>query len=301
MNLLRRLGLKRTSHWSLQFASGLYADLGWRAAWSALTPGAGQHLALLGNCCSVATGAQRAETAEFLRRAAATWESVYIVPGPRELAAGGEGGAPFYKQLDELRALAQEVSTEWENVHIMDQGEVVIRNKDITVLGATGWTAAGADAEPIWKGEGQQISKEDIATWHNEDMAWLQERNTWWGMHHPEVRKVILTHHLCMESLVGGGGGGDGGGRPTVCMPLASVAPILGHLHPRAPYAWLGGAGAGAVSGMSRHTFLATNGLRAEEGGAVNRLYLPNRCMEIPLQRGPGPGQGSTAPALALA
>jgi hypothetical protein len=299
IHALRQFKLRSSSHWSLQFASGLYADLGWRAAWSALIPRAGQHIALLGNCCSVATRAQRAETEEFLRRTAAMWETVYLVPGPRELAAGKEGGPPFYEQLHELRAVAKGVSAEWENIYIMDQGEVAIRNKDITVLGATGWTTDGnavAGGEPIWKGVGQGITKEDIATWHGEDMAWLRERNAWWGIHHPDVRKVILTHDLCTDSLLGAVSSNR------KCMPITSVAPILGHLSPRAPYAWLCGAGGSAVSGMSRHTFLATNGLRAEEGGAMNRFYLPNRCLEIPLRRGPPPSAGSApAPALVLA
>jgi hypothetical protein len=288
------------SHWSLQFASGLHADLGWRAAWSALIPGRGQHLALLGNCCSVATREQRAETAEFLRRAAATWETVFLVPGPRELAAEKNGGPPFYEQLDELRGLAKEVSAEWENLYIMDQCEVAVRNKDITVLGATGWTAGGSTGiEPIWKGVGQRISKEDIATWHEEDMAWLRERNAWWGVNYPEVRKVILTHDLCVESLIGGRGVGGPAAAPHV-MPIHSVAPILGHLTPRAPYAWLCGGGS-AVSGMSHDTFLATNGLRSEEGGAANPLYLPNRCLEIPLRRNTEQGGLPEGAAAALA
>jgi hypothetical protein len=205
------------------------------------------------------------------------------------LAAGKEGGPPFYEQLEDLRELTIEVAGELNNIHLMDQGEIVLRNKDIAVIGATGWATGGggsAETETIWKVAGQRISKKDIERWHYEDMSWLRERNAWWGMHHPYVRKVILTHDMWMER------------------PIHGInSPILGHLPPRAPYAWLSGAGGATISGMTRKTFLATNGLRAEEGGAINRFYSPDRCLEIPLPRRRGwtGGSPALAPALVLA
>lgn len=282
LHKLNSFKLRNRTHWGLQFASGLYADLGWRAAWSHLTPGAGQDLALLGNCCSVETSAQRLQTAEFLRRAAATWQTVYLVPGPRELAGSNEEKQPFYEQLDELRAIAIEVSGEWNNIHIMDKGETVLRDKNIAVLGTTNLTTAGeawagSCGGPIWKGDGQQMSKRDIKHWHYECLTWLHEKNTWWEIYDPEVRKVILTYDLWMDAPIGGGS-----------------SPILDSLPPRSAYAWLCGIDGANISGMSRQTLLASNGLRFKEDGPMNRFYDPGRCLQIPLPKG---GSGEKIPS----
>jgi hypothetical protein len=266
----------QATHWSLQYASGLFADKGWRRAWSALVPGAGQTLALLGNCCSVATDAQREESAEFLRRCSAAWQTVYLVPGPHEISSSE--GAPFFKQIDALKGVVKKAAGAKENVYLMQHSEHTLLNKDIVVLAATGWTGAApcGETSTIWKLPGELATSGMFHAWHQEDLGWLRERNNWWGTHHPEVRKVILTHYhpyfMGQQQVA-----------EDICLPIDSVRPILGLQPPYSPYTWLSGAGNIVASGMVRHSFLAAN-------SALNKQhYMADRRLEVPLRRGDPP------------
>lgn len=129
-------------HWKLQYASSLYAHKDWKRAWGHLTPGQGNALALLGNCCSVATPTEREYSIKFLRECSKAWDTVYVVPGPHELSSGAETGMgnPFFTQLDTLKGVMKDASGKRENVYFMQHGEHSLLNKDIVVLSATAWT-----------------------------------------------------------------------------------------------------------------------------------------------------------------
>lgn len=270
------------SHWTLQYVSGLLADEGWHRAWSALIPRAGQHLALLGNCCSVATELRATQTEEFLRRCSATWDTVSIVPGPRELSS--ESGAPYYDQLDRLRELAKTASAGMANIHIMDQGELPFFEQGVILFGAGGWTAIhphtmqGMPSEPIWYTPSQRLTTDHLATWHNEDWDWMYARHNWWAMHHPNMKRILCTYSLCTHHLI------STEEREMAIYPMtfpyATNKWILNHPHIPYPYAWLCGAGKGSVSGnLVRNIFhIAVN-----SADPNNTNYLPNRILAVPL------------------
>jgi hypothetical protein len=270
---------KELSHWTLQYASGLAADEGWQRAWSALLPRAGQHLALLGNCCSVATTRRAAQTDEFLRRCSATWDTVSIVPGPRELSS--EKDVPYYEQLDALRNAALESSDGRANVRVFDQGELPFRDQDIVVLGAGGWTAfhphtmQAMPHEPIWYTPSQRLRPEHLAEWHTDDWDWMKGRHDWWAMHNPSVRRILLTYSLSTDSLVSTRER-EAAIRP-MTIPYASNRWIFDSPHTPKPYAWLCGAGKGTVSGMVQGRFFI--GVNAAD--ASNPNYCPAKLLSV--------------------
>ena len=272
---------KELAHWTLQYTSGLRADEGWQRAWSALIPRAGQHLALLGNCCSVATRRRTAQTAEFLRRCSATWDTVSIVPGPRELSS--EKGAPYYEQLDALRSLALDSSDGRANVRLLDQGELPFHEQNLVLLGTGGWTAFHPHtmqvmpADSIWYSPSERLTQDHMATWHNEDWAWMKGRHDWWALHQPTVRRILLTYSLCTDSLVSTKEL-ESATRP-MTIPYASNRWIYEAGSIPKPYAWLCGAGKGTVTGMLQGRLFV--GVNAADPGNSN--YSPTKLLSVAL------------------
>jgi hypothetical protein len=290
------VGLK---HWKLQYASSLYAHKDWKRAWGYLTPGQGHSLALLGNCCSVATPTEREYSIKFLRECSKAWQTVYVVPGPHELSSTANTGQPFFTQLDTLKGMMKDASGKRENVYLMQHGEHSIPNKDIVVLSATAWTGdvpfQKEDGRAIYKLPSETATEGMFAAWHQEDIGWLQRRCDWWGTHHPDVRKIVLTHYhpyflsnderdtLNITTVWGG---------------------LLGRPFPYAPFAWLSGANNVNASGILGRTFLAANGLfgthGAGSGGETAGGYMGGRTLDIPLRRGQPAQVRPTGGALAL-
>lgn len=311
INMLRLL-----RPWSLQYASGLYADQGWRRAAAALTPGAGQHLALLGNCGSAATPKQAKETREFLRSCSAAWEKVFWVFGPHEFGSA-EKGIVYTAQEDRLR----EAAAKFPNVHIMNQSEHLL-NDDVVLLGATGWSDLAflrnerfPEGEPettiysSYGGYRKPLQPDTMRQWHEEDLEWLYLKANQWATYDHSIYKILLTHHLCSGWLLNRGGGVDTQKRAVLdVMSHASAGDLLQSGLPMAPYAWLCGAGGSCASGIFNNTFAATNTLYGKAGaGAVpNPNYMPDRCLTIrrkDIWRFPGSGDApvpmSLTPTLA--
>lgn len=294
MNLtMLRKAIRRSfgapSMWRMQYASGLRAGHSWQRAWSMLVPGAAPRLALLGNCGSIATPAEGAETAEFLTRCANTYESVSVILGPEELRTPW---LPYPYTMDAWRKLVERMP----NVSILDQGEVYDSVRDVCVLGATGWTPAiGMQEIPEdsveggirhLEGEGP-LTPTTLGSWHTEDLRWIRERLDWWATHRPTVRTVVLTHHLCSGHLVPLGATRKVYRRiPLDVMPADATKEVL-----RAPNlaAWLCGAGGSCTSGVfgGRMPYVAANCFLAA-GEWQNPAYLPSRVLEIPPRAGGG-------------
>ena len=125
--------------WRLQYASGLFADQGWRRAATALQPGAAPYLALLGNCGSVATVAQAKQTQEFLRSCSSSWNKVFWVLGPHEFSANLKTNEVYTAVEDRIR----DIAGRFKNVYILNQGEHQTCDS-VVLLGATGWSDAKA-------------------------------------------------------------------------------------------------------------------------------------------------------------
>jgi hypothetical protein len=258
--------------WKLQYASGLFAGRGWRRAMAALSPRAAPQLALLGNCGSVATKEQARQTGEFMRAAADIWDAVFWVLGPGELQ--GRGGTAT-QRIDALRELAN--SKGRGKVILMDQTEIPIPGQNAVLLGAAGWDM-GAPAA------GWGSSAADTQQWGVEDMVWLYERTSWWGLHDSAQRKIVLTHHLCSRLLI----------------PFEKqehhiqfknpTAEIILHFQPYAPFAWLCGAGDATITGFigSGGRLANLTGAAAAAGpkrqvyGGVNSLFSSGECHAAP-------------------
>lgn len=284
-----------TKPWSLQYASNLYANRGWRPAWSALVPGAGNALALLGGCGSAATAAEAEETHEFLKRCSATWETVFYVPGPLELASAPEVRLPFPTQEDAMVELAASAAAGRENIVWMNQGEWEDSTRGIVLLGATGWTeAAGLDAVPrgteegerLWSGgaEGvERVGLEQLREWHTEDMEWLTERLEWWGRRAPGRQVVALTHHLCSGRLLSFDL--PRAAYKRMALDVMSVESTHRAFHARNLYAWLCGATGSCVSGYmgtQKGVFTSANSLHPCPTLAhPSPNYLPDRRLEF--------------------
>jgi hypothetical protein len=242
----------------------------------------------------VATTTERDYSIKFLHECSKVWDTVYVVPGPHELSSTGVTSQPFFTQLDTLKGALKEASGKRENVFLMQHTEHSLLNKDIVVLGATAWTGdtpfQKEDGRAIYKLPNEPATEGMFAAWHQEDIGWLQRRCDWWGTHHPDVRKIVLTHYhpyfltndeketLNITTVWGG---------------------LLGHSSERAPFAWLSGANNVSASGMLGRTFLGTNGLF----GTHNKMgggYMENRRLEVPLRRGDPAQMSPTGGALAL-
>jgi hypothetical protein len=303
MNFLRRT-------WSLQYTSSLYANRCWRTAWSNLLPGKGNALALLGNCVSVATAAEREESREFLLRCSTTWERVFLIPGPGEFA-GGENHIPFWCLSDEMRNLAQEIEDIGGGaaIEVLEQGEVTIPFQDIVVLGTGGWGATESGplkgvAANIRFAKGIDPAKE-MTTWCEEDMAFLLARVRWHLHNTPEARIIILTHSLSSGHLLQRGLPAAVYERiPQEVIPVDLSSPILKRPN---VYAWLSGALGSCVSGMNNGTFTSGNAFYTTENrSATNPNYMVDRHITIDSKGGWGPSftpsrsGGSTARAIAL-
>jgi hypothetical protein len=280
----------------IQYASNLYANSGWQQAWSALLPGAAPTLALLGNCGSVATEEARSNTFQFLRRAAATYERVFYVPGPLEMTAAEGDPCGFTEQWDALDDLAFLAARKSQNIVILQQNEWYDSVKDVVVLGATGWTpCAGMDTVPegvlergVWTvdTEMRQVTPDDLRTWHIDDIRWLRERVSWWSTHRPVVKIIILTHHLCSGQLVSMELPREAYRRMALDVMPVDVLPKVVAEGPVA--AWLCGAMGSCVSGLSRggpqrpKTFLSSNSLYSlgAQKGRVEQ-FMPDRRLEL--------------------
>jgi hypothetical protein len=196
-----------------------------------------------------------------------------------------EKGVPYYEQLDALRALALDSSDGRANVRLLDQGELPFRDQDIVVLGTGGWTAIHPHtmqvipSETIWNTPEERLLPDHLATWHNEDWAWMNERHSWWALHHPSVRRILLTHSLCTDSLVSTHEREYAAARP-MTIPYASNRWMFeaGSAVPK-PYAWLCGAGKGSVTGMLQGRLFI--GVNAADPGNSN--YSPAKVLSVVL------------------
>ncbi len=285
----------------LQFASGLYSQCGWREAWSALVPGAGARLALLGNCGSLGGDAERQQTLEFLRRCSAAWEEVYWIPGPTELAASSRKHIYPY-QVDALR----EAAGEFENITVLDQGEAFLPQFNVVLLGATGWTKPPTGPLPQGRpehrilttardGSPKGVEASDIAELHAEDLGWLTERVRWWQSNWPRVGIIPLTHHLCSANLISHTlPRSDYTSVALDCMPAESTDQLL--TDSPTMHAWLCGATGSMVSGEMimepwQRTFVAVNSCWSGESRTWrNPHYDPARCVSLVSERPMGGG-----------
>jgi hypothetical protein len=283
--------------WSLQYSSGLYADHNWRAAWSALVPGAAPALALLGNCGSAASPEKAANTFEFLRRCSNTWERVFWVFGPHEYSS--DSGAVFTTQRDTLQRVVQEAAGENANIVILDQDDYEIPGENVVLLGATAWTdglmlkkmpKGSIERTHLWAfedGRKKTFDAERIKGWHEDDMDWVRGSTDAWRLRRPEVRQILLTHSLCSGALLGRG-------RIPYETCQRAILDLMSGWTTERPMknpsvsAWLCGAGAGSVSGMLRaigggphRVFCAANTCWASPGGWRNPNYLPDRRLEV--------------------
>ncbi len=283
---------------AIQYASNLYANSGWKQAWSALLPGASSTMALLGNCGSVATKEESANTFQFLRRLAATYQRVFYVPGPLEMTSGGAEPRVFTEQWDSLDDLTLLAAKKWGNITILQQGECYDATNDVVVLGATGWSpCVGLEEVPegmlernVWTAQGgvglRRITVEDLRTWHMDDIRWLRERVSWWSTHRPVVRIVVLTHHLCSGQLVSHALPREAYRRMALDVMPVDVLPRI--TEEGQVGAWLCGAMGSCVSGTTRggggrqKTFLSANSLYSV-GSQKGRSeqFLPDRRLEM--------------------
>jgi hypothetical protein len=283
---------------AIQYVSNLYANSGWKQAWSALLPGAAPTIALLGNCGSVATKAEADNTFQFLRRLSVTYPHVFYVPGPLEMTSGGAEPKGFTEQWDSLDDVAFLAGRKHNNITILQQGEWYDSKNDVVVLGATGWSpCAGLEEVPegmleksIWTAEGgiglRRVTADDLRSWHIDDIRWFQERVDWWSTHRPVVRIVVLTHHLCSGQLVSHELPREAYRRMALdVMPVDVLPRVTGEGQVSA---WLCGAMGSCVSGTTRggggrsKTFLAANSLYslgAQKGRAEQ--FLPDRRLEL--------------------
>lgn len=284
--------------WGLQYTSGLYADHDWRAAWSALVPGAASTLVLLGNCGSAATPEKAANTAEFLRRCSSAWERVLWVPGPHEYSSAGCRPPKVYPILrDALGDLAQDAAGANGNIQILDQGEVHIPEVNVLLLGATGWTDAAAldrlpskslEAQSIWTFHEGRQRPFDLATvrgFHDDDMDWIHGTMDAWRARSPSTKQILLTHSLCSGKLVSRDWWRRGRGCGVERLGLDMMSHLTTERCFQNPslHAWLCGASGSSVSGRvgPRTVFGSVNACWTSPGGWRNPAYLPDRRLEM--------------------
>lgn len=191
----------------IQYASGLFANRGWREAAAALKPvPKSSALALLGNCGSFASKREGNETMLFLKHAAKLWPKIFWIPGPLEYSSFSE--APFYKCIDLMRDSQKGVGP--SPILIMNQTEVYDSVREIVVLGITGWSPFRNEPfesdrpHPhitVSNGELVPATLKEIRQWNSADIQWLKKKVIWWTLHRPHVRIMILSHHLCSPYL----------------------------------------------------------------------------------------------------
>jgi hypothetical protein len=290
--------------------SSLYAHKGWRAAWASLKPRAAPTLALLGNCVSLASDEEARNSYKFLKKCAATWDKVFIVPGPAELSS--HAALTATDQLQQLRefcdsSLIGHVDIGRYPITLMDQAEYYYSHLDIVILAASGWAdcstlekfpVATHEADTIWVADAggvRKIQPDDLTNWHMDDMAWLQERVTWWKRQRPAVRVVLMTHSLSSPYLLNSGLPKEAYERIYMdVMPFTSTDPMFakGNI-----YAWLCGATGSCTSGFmgpKNRVFSSVNALYAK-GSATHRnpQFLPDRKLEIPILQAATPSDSS--------
>jgi len=139
----------------------------------------------------------------------------------------------------------------------MDQTEIEIPDKDIVILGLTGWCnplTAILSATPerlsnLWVSDAsgqRRILVDDLKTQNAEDKAWLIKRITWWKRNRPGIQIVVLSHHS-----------------PIAATSVATSFDCmdLGDKYLASPIAlWLAGRGLGNMSGMmGPSTFFCAN------------------------------------------
>ena len=192
----------------IQYASGLFANRGWREAATALKPvPKSSALALLGNCGSFASKREETETILFLKHAAKIWPKIFWIPGPLEYSSFSK--APFYKCIDLMRD--SQKGSGPTPLLVMNQTEVYDSVREIVVLGLTGWSPfryKPFESEIPYpnisfsNGELAPATLKEIRQWNSTDIQWLNKSVLWWSLHRPHVRIIILSHHLCSPYLL---------------------------------------------------------------------------------------------------
>jgi hypothetical protein len=237
-----------------------------------------------------------------LKKCAATWDKVFVVPGPSEIKSVAEGcnesPLPFSEQTERLRDLCNGVKhLNGSNVvTFMDQTEYYYSDMNIVILAAGGWSDCRAvdtfpleseEANTIWVADInglRHIEPGDFKKWHMDDIEWLNERLSWWQIHRPFVRVLILTHSLCNGQLLNRELPKEVYKRIYIdIMPFDTTRQTIAHKN---IHAWLCGATGSCASGfvgiMRGGVFSSVNALYATPDMKYkNPSFISDRKIEI--------------------